>query len=165
MGIAYETYPEKGVRLVKTGLEIKKLEKEFPYFSGTGRETGRLQIYHTLLPQYCGKTFFRGRPKQWKRESAAGLMEEAREKAMIRWDCREQLWTPELGENAEEIPRELLAACLYRCRPFDRLFVSLEEEDGEYGLGRALHLLQPYLPRMRQVMYVGRESPVSLLLE
>jgi len=132
MGIAYETYPEKGVRLVKTGLEIKKLEKEFPYFSGTGRETGRLQIYHTLLP---------------------------------RWDCREQLWTPELGENAEEIPRELLAACLYRCRPFDRLFVSLEEEDGEYGLGRALHLLQPYLPRMRQVMYVGRESQVSLLLE
>ena len=165
MGIAYEAYPEKGMRLAKTGLQIKKLEREFPYFSGPGREMGRLQIYHTLLPQYCGKTFFRARPKQWKRESAARLMGQARETAMIRWDCREQLWTPELGENREEIPRELLAACLYQCRPFDRLCVSLEEEDGEYGLRRALDLLRPYLPRMRQVTYVGGETPVSLLLE
>lgn len=178
MGIAYGAYPPPGVRLTKAGLPVQKLEREFPYLLGPGHRAsgrtsgrtadqaaGKLQVYHALLPEYCGKSFFTGKPKPWKKETAGRLLGEVRERAMIRWDCREQLWAPELGENGEEIPRELLAACLYRCRPFDRIYVSLEEEDGEYGLRQALDLLLPYLPRLRKMMYVGKENAVSLMLE
>ena len=174
MGIAYGAYPEPGVKLIKTGLSVKKLEREFPYFLGTGhrgtvrmsnRTAGRLQVYHALLPEYCGKTFFAGKPKHWKRETAGRLLGEAKERAMAKWDCREQLWATELGENGEEMPPELLAVCLYRCRPFDRIYVSLEAEEGEYGLRKAIQLLLPYLPRLRLVIYVGEESEASLMLE
>lgn len=166
MGIAYGDYPRPGTKLTKTGLPIQKLEREFPYLLGPGhRAAGKLQIYHALLPEYCGKTFFAGKPRPWKKETAGRLIGEVRERAMVRWDCREQLWAPELGENGEEQPRELLAACLYRCRPFDRIYVSLEEEAGDYGLRQALELLLPYLPRLRKIMYAGEESAVSLMLE
>lgn len=166
MGIAYGEYPQPGTKLTKTGLPIQKLEREFPYLLGPGhRDAGRVQVYHTLLPEYSGKTFFSGKSKPWKKETVGRLFGEVRERAMIRWDCREQLWAPELGENGEDIPLELLAACLYCCRPFDRICVSLEEENGDYGLRRALDLILPYLPRLRQVVYVGEESAVSLMLE
>lgn len=166
MGIAYGAYPEPGERLTRAGLTVKKLERGFPYLLGAGpKNAGRLQIYHTLLPEYCGKAFFTGKPKYWKKEIAGRLLVQAKERAMDQWDCREQLWAPELGEKGDEIPPELWAACLYRCRPFDRIFVSLEEEEGEYGLRRLLSLLLPYLPRMRQVTWVGEESGVFLALE
>jgi len=170
MGIAYGAYPEQGVRLTKTGLPVTKLEREYPYFLGAGqraagRAAGRLQIYHALLPEYCGKTFFTGKPKQWKKETAVRLLGEVKERAMARWDCREQLCAPELGGKEDEIPQELWAVCLYRCRPFDRIYISLEEENGEYGLRQALRLLFPYLFRMRQAIYVGEEGNVSSMLE
>ena len=180
-GIAYGAYPEPGSRLVKTGLPLKRLGRDFHYLLGQGRTgAGRLQIYHALLPQYSGKTFFRGRPREWKGQTALRLLSQAAERAGRDWDCREQIFfqeetgcgpgsceTPlfESGGVQGELPAQLWAACLYRCRPFDRLCVSLDEERGEQSLSMALELLLPYLPRLRQAMYFGEESEAFLELE
>ncbi len=54
--------------------------------------------------------------------------------------------TPEFGGTLTRIPLELLAVCLYRRRPFDRLCISLPGDAGEYDLEQALELMTPYLP-------------------
>lgn len=82
---------------MKTGLPLKKLGREFSYLLGEGRKgAGRLQIYHALLPQYSGKTFFRGRPRRWKKDTAAQLLLQAAQSAESRWDCREQIFSQDI---------------------------------------------------------------------
>lgn len=166
MGIASGQYPEKGYDLKKLGLPVRKIGREYPYLLGKERaRAGRLQIYYVLLPEYSGKTFFRGRPKRWKEDRAQRLLEEAEERAVIGYDCREQVSAPQLTRNPMRIPPELMAVCLYQYRPFDKLCISLPGESREQELDEALELLTPYLPRMKQVTFAGEEGEAAGLLE
>ncbi len=166
MGIASGQYPEKGCDLKKLGLPVRKIGREYPYLLGKERaKAGRLQIYYVLLPEYSGKTFFTKKPKRWKGESARRLLEEAEERAVIGYDCREQVITPQLTKNPLWIPTELMAVCLYQCRPFDKLCISLPGEGREQEMDEALELLTPYLPRMKQVTFAGEEGENVGMLE
>ncbi|MCM1136841.1 MAG: hypothetical protein NC400_14865 [Clostridium sp.] len=166
MGIAYDCCIEKGKKFAKTGLPVKKLGREFPYLLGSGRAgAGRLLVYHALLPEYRGKSFLTGKPQKWKGDTLRQIVEKTGQRAAAERGCRAQVLAPELGGSPIQIPPELLAVCLYRCRPFDRLAFSLAEEGGEYGLEQLLELAGPYLPRVRQVMLIGEESPLSEQME
>ena len=165
-GILYGQYSETGKKLASTGLSVKKLGREFPYLLGKGRgAAGRMLIYYALLPQYSKKARLSGKPVGWKRDTAIKILERAEQRAAVEWGCREQMMAPELGGTLTRIPLELLAVCLYRQRPFDRLCLSLPEDAGEYDLEQALELMTPYLPRMRQVVLAGGESPMAERLE
>ncbi len=165
-GILYGQYSETGKKLATTGLAVKKLGREFPYLLGKGRgAAGRMLIYYALLPQYTKKARLSGKSVGWKRDTAIKILEKAEQKAAVEWGCREQIMTPEFGGTLTRIPLELLAVCLYRRRPFDRLCISLPGDAGEYDLEQALELMTPYLPRMRQVVLAGRESPMAERLE
>lgn len=170
-GIAYGAYPEEhgkinSRKVVKEGLPIKKLSREFPYLLGEKRAgAGRLLIYYALLPEYRRKNFFSGQPKGWKPETAQQLLEDAVRKAIVTFDCREQLCAPELHKQPGQIPIELTAALLYRQRPFDKICITLAAEGGEYGLSQVIELINPYLPRTRQVFFKGEDSPVCEMLE
>lgn len=165
-GLIKGGYPKEGQNLKKTGLALERLEGDLPYLLGEGKkEAGRVRIYYSLLPEYSRKALFTGKPKGWKGETAQVLVAGARQRAAQEGDCREEILAPELAPGFGRLPPELLAAGLYRCRPFDRLAVSLPQEAGEEGGELAKELLGPYLPRMRQVVFVGKESRASRLLE
>ena len=165
-GILYGQYAENGKKLTGEGLAVRKLGREFPYLMGRGRgAAGRMLIYYALLPQYSKKTKFTGKPKGWKKDTAVKLLERAEQKAVVEWGCREQILAPEFGKDPGRMPFELLAVCLYRLRPFDKLCISLPEDAGECDFEQVLDLMTPYLPRMRQVMLAGRERPVTERLE
>ena len=165
-GILYGQYSETGKKLATTGLAVKKLGREFPYLLGKGRgAAGRMLIYYALLPQYSKKARLSGKSVGWKRDTAIKILEKAEQKAAVEWGCREQIMTPEFGGTLTRIPLELLAVCLYRRRPFDRLCISLPGDAGEYDLEQALELMTPYLPRMRQVVLAGREFQEFMALQ
>lgn len=165
-GIAYGAYPEDGRKLKREGLPIKKLGREFPYLLGEGcKAKGRLQVYYALLPEYRGKALLTGRVKTWKGEAARRLLGEAGEKAVLTLECREQLLEPALDKKPAQVPIELVAVCLYCQRPFDKLCVTLPADGGEHDVQQIVELLGPYLPRMRQVIFIGDESMVYELLE
>ncbi|MDE6203901.1 MAG: hypothetical protein K2G19_10540 [Lachnospiraceae bacterium] len=166
MGIASGQYPEKGGDMKKLGLPVRKIGREYPYLLGKERaRAGRLQIYYVLLPEYCGRTFFTGKPKRWKAETAQRLLEEAEERAIIGFDCQEQVMAAQLTKNLLQIPPELLAVCLYQYRPFDKLCISLPKESRDRELEEMLELITPYLPRMKQVTFAGEEGESAGLLE
>ncbi len=166
MGIAYDACPWDGRKLKKNGLPVKKLSREFPYLLGEGRTAAeKLQVYFALLPEYGGKTLFGRKPKSWKADTAGRLLEEAQLRAERAFDCREHMMEPGLNGGRDQVLPELLAAYLYRQRPFDRICVSLPDEGGERELELAESLLCPYLPRIRQVVFRGKESGLSEGLE
>lgn len=165
-GIAYGAYLEDMRKVKKEGLPVKKLAREFPYLLGKGRGAkGKLQVYSALLPQYRGKTLLSGKPKSWKNEMARQFLEEAGRRAVLTMNCREQILAPELDKNLVQVPIELMAVCLYRQRPFDRICMTFSDDGGEYEMQQAIELLEPYLPRMRQVIFIGDENPVYEILE
>lgn len=165
VGIAYREYPEKGRKIKKEGLSLKKLDRNFPYLLGEGRgNMGKLQIYFSLLPEYSGKTLFRGEPKAWKPEIIKKLLRRASEKAYDK-ECREQIIAAGLGEYEEAVPIELWAAWLYQKRPFESICVSIEQESGEEELRQLTELISPYLPRMKKVAFKGPRSQQSEVLE
>lgn len=166
VGILYGQYSETGKKLAGTGLAVRKLGREFPYLLGKGRgAAGRMLIYYALLPQYSKKALLSGKPRGWKKDTAIKILERAEQKAAVEWGCREQILAPELGGIVTQTPLELLAVCLYRQRPFDKLCISLPGDAGEYILEQALELMTPYLPRMRQVILTGGESLMAERLE
>lgn len=165
-GISEGGFPEAGKKLIKTGLPVEKVEREFPYRLGSGRkEGGRLRIFYTLLPEYRGRTVWKKRPKRWKEQVAEQLIGDAMEKAFRELECREQIFSPKEGQSPQQVPPEVLAACLYRYRPFDRICVSLPEKEKRGCAEQAIELLAPYLSRMRQVMLIGGEESEAELLE
>ncbi|MDE6185300.1 MAG: hypothetical protein K2G39_07755, partial [Lachnospiraceae bacterium] len=148
-GIAYGTYPEGDGRtgyhkVQKEGLPIQKVRREFSYLLGESRGAGKIQIYYVLLPEYRKKAFFTGQPKSWKPERARQLLEEAGQKAVLAHDCSEQIWAVELDKQFSQIPVELMAALLYRQRPFDKICITLSADGGEYELGQVIELISPY---------------------
>lgn len=166
VGIAYGAYSQKGKKLKKTGLPVKKLEKEFSYLLGEGRmAVKKMCIYYALFPQYSGKALITGKPKNWKLQVVRQLLEEVQLKAERAFDCREQLLAQELSGNTLQVPQELIAACLYRQRPFDKICITLPDEGGEREMEQLEELLVPYLPRIRQVVFKGNESSLSNWLE
>lgn len=166
MGIAYGVWGKEIRRLKKDGLPIQKMGREFSYLWGEGRgRKGRVQIYYALLPEYQGKRKFSGALKGWKPEIVKALLAQTAEKAAVGFNCRELLCSPALRQNPEQVPEELLAVCLYRQRPFDRLCISLPRDGGEYQMQHAVELLSPYLTRIRQVVLKGDDSEASRLLE
>lgn len=166
MGIAYGVWGKEIRRLRKGGLPIQKLGRELPYLWGGGRgRKGKVQLYYALLPEYQGKGRFSGVLKGWKPENAKDLLERTAEAAAVGFTCRELLRAPQLNQDPEQIPAELLAVCLYRQRPFDRLCITLPEEGREYHMEQAVELIDPYLTRVRQVILKGGDSEAAELLE
>lgn len=165
-GIAYGVWGKENRRLRKSGLPIQKLGRELPYLWGGGRgRKGKVQIYYALLPEYQGKGRFSGVLKGWKPENANDLLERTAEAAAVGFTCRELLRDPQLNQDPEQVPAELLAVCLYRQRPFDRLCISLPEDGKEYHMEQAAELIDPYLTRVRQVILKGGDSEAAELLE
>lgn len=167
-GISYKEYPQKGQKLKKTGLPLKKLNREFPYLLGGRRKTGKLKIYFSLLPEYAGKTLLGGKPRLWKPEQAERLIYEAGEKASADQGCREQIIAADFRGYCgytEPLPLELWAVCLYQQRPFDSICVSFPKEAGEGELWRLAELMGPYFPRMKRVACKGPASSLSDQLE
>ena len=165
-GILKQACPDDRKKLMKKGLPIQKLEQDFPYLLGEGRSAGgKLQIYYALLPEYSGKTLWKGRPKKWKRQNAEQLAEQAMERAFQELECREQIVFPETDCDFRQIPVELLAACLYRYRPFNRICISFPEDEMRGCAEQVIRLITPYLPRMRQVMLVGDAKEEDEILE
>lgn len=166
MGIAYGVWEKEPRRLKKEGLTIQKAGRELPYLWGGGRgKKGKVQIYYALLPEYQGKGRFSGALKRWKPEKVKAMLEQTAEKAAVGFTCRELLCAFELNQDPEQVPQELLAVCLYRQRPFDRICISLPRDGGEYQMQYALELIFPYLTRIRQVILKGSDSEASKLLE
>lgn len=162
VGIADNEYPPKGQNLKWTGLPLRKLDREFPYLLGEGRRKVRkLQVYFVLLPEYAGKTFFRGRPRSWKPETIRKFLDHAWEKASIEQGCTEQVVTMDLGVYAQTLPIELWAVRLYQKRPFDSICILQDQETGERELEQLVELITPYLPRMKNVVFKGRKSENS----
>ncbi len=164
-GIAYQEYPVKGQRLKKTGLPLKKLNREFPYLTGERRgNMGRLQIYFSLLPEYAGKKLLSGKPKIWKPEMIERLLFLSGEKAYACQGCTEKLIVTDISKYKETLPIELWAVRLYQQRPFDSICISMTPDGGEQELWRLTELLGPYLSRMKRVVLKGSGSPASELL-
>lgn len=164
-GIAEKEYPQKGQNLKKTGLPLRKLEREFPYLFGEGRrKIKKLQVYFVLLPEYAGKTFPGGKPRKWKPEKIKTFLDGAWERASISQGCTEQILARDYGEYAGMIPVELWAVRLYRKRPFDSICILLDEEAEEQMLWYLKELTAPYLPRMRKVFFKGQKSEISEML-
>lgn len=165
-GIAYGECPLKGQKLKKTGLPLKKLDREFPYLLGEGRaNAGKMQVYFSLLPEYSGKTLIGGKPKMWKPEMAEKLLAEAGERAYVHQECAEQMITMDIDRYGEALPTELWAVFLYQKRPFDSICVSMTPDGGEQELWQLVELLSPYLPRMKRVAFMGRKNRISEQLE
>ena len=164
-GIAYNEYPQKGQSLKKTGLSLRKLEREFPYLLGEGRRKVRkLQVYFTLLPEYAGKTFFGGNPRKWKPETIRRFLDDAWERASIGQGCTEQAAAWYLRRSTDLLPIELWAVRLYQERPFDSICILYEQAVGEEELWQLKELIAPYLPRMKKVVFKGPESEASEIL-
>ncbi len=180
--IAWEKHPESGQNLKKTGLHLKKLGREYPYLLGRGRrKINKLQIYFVLLPEYAGKRLFSGKMKNWKPECAQKLLNEAWERAYVSHGCTEQIFAlpyKSYAENCQEsifvnllstgpspvLPVELWAVGLYQSRPFDSLCIMLPEDAGEQEAEQLKELMEPYLPRMKRVIFKGPKSTASELL-
>jgi len=173
--IAWKECPEKGQNLKKTGLDLRKLEREFPYLLGSERKKiKKLQVYFTFLPEYAGKKIFKSSPKNWKMEYAQKLLNDAWEMAYTNLGCTEQILALP-NESCEEnmlakllassplmeLPVELWAVGLYQARPFDSLCILLPEDAGRKETERLQELLEPYLPRMKRIIYKGQESKAS----
>lgn len=174
-------------RLMKEGVSIQQCGGGLPYFLWEGRrKTARVQLYTALLP-ICWRGSF-GRERKLKKEEAAVIIEKTAERAWEKLHCREILLEPLPLENpsqqsagplagkllsaglgtmellpSEALPIELLAVCLYRQRPFDRVGIYLPyREMGEAQ--QAMWLLLPYLSRLRQVRLFGEPSEEGLAL-
>lgn len=166
IGIAYGEYPKKGQRPEKTGLPVRKLERDLPYLTGAGkRRFGKLRIYFSLLPEYAGKTFFHKRPRRWKEEKVRELIERTEEVSAGVLEWAEQIAPYGLDEDGIVLPTELWAACMYAQRPFENIGISFSKEAGEALGWQVIEMIAPYLPRIRQVFYQGDRNRAFEILE
>lgn len=141
--------------LLREGLPIKRLSRKFSYLYWERRNVAAsLQVNYALLPQ---KEKGLWREREWRSETVEKLLGKTAENAARRCSFPEQVINPLLGKNRSELPVEVMAVCLYRHRPFDRICLSLPEE-GEYYVEQALWLLRPYLPRIRRAFICGGEN-------
>ncbi len=153
--------------IMQNGLPIRKMDRKFPFLLREGRNiTGNIQIYYAFLPEYekGQNRFFKSLgPKKWTGQVVQELFGRASDRAREKYDCREWIYGPESGGEKEELPVELIANCLYRQRPFEKVCISLPDK-GEYAAEQALWLLAPYLSRIKRVALCGEEGLASELL-
>ncbi len=155
--------------LCREGLSIKRAKRRLSYLTWEGRNVqADLQVYFSLFPQFEKSISGRYRLYKdsrkgickavgWKMESAARIIRQTEEKAADICGCRDWVLSPLLEEGEPELPVEIMAAHLYRLRPFDSVCIILPE-DGDYFVEQAMWLLRPYLPRIRQAFVCGAES-------
>lgn len=157
--ILYATIAEgeqgKKKELLRSGLPIKKSGRKFPYLFWRERNvTAGLWIYSVCLPQFEKKLFTE---RNWETETAKKILDKTAERAEGEFGCREQILSPALTGSSEDIPAEVMAVCLYRHRPFDKICLSLPEEGSRYA-EQMMWLLRPYLSRIRKAVICGPES-------
>lgn len=117
---------------------------------------GEIQLCYALFPQYSGKSMWKKKLKPWKPEKLLAAMNRLIEQALKEYECWEVVLSPDWNFKEEELPSCLMAACLYQKRPFDTFYVSFGQEDGMYEMEQMTELLVPYLPRLKQVFFIGR---------
>lgn len=145
----------KKKELLRSGLPVKKAGRSFSYLVWEGRNvTAGLWIYSAFLPQFEKRLFSK---RNWRTETKERILGKTAEAAALQWGCHEQIFDPELTGNSEELPAEVMAACLYRQRPFDKICLSLPEEGGYYA-EQAMWLLRPYLSRIRKAVLCGTKG-------
>lgn len=150
-------------QLERDGLSIRQVARRFPYPLWEGRNlTAYVQIYFTLLPQYEKRLFSRDRI--WDSREAGRLLERAVETVADLRECREQIFARALGGIGNDIPKELLAVCLHRKRPFEQISIRLPQTGGEEA-DLAVWLLSPYLTRIRQIFLCGQWGEQMMDLE
>ena len=163
MGIEHGECLLREQKVEKTGLPIRKLERDFPYLIGEGK--GRLRIYFSLLPEYPGRSFWGRKPRMWKKKKLLELLRRTEEAGTDVLEWTEQIVCPKLAESETQLPIELWAACIYAQRPFNKICISFSEEAGEADGWQAIELIMPYLPRIRQVFYYGERNRAFEVLE
>ena len=143
---------------------------------------GNVQLYFSLFPEYAGQTLFGKKFKEWKSELVREILTDVCALASNKFFCREILLAPglyryvmpeeteekqqdDMAEMSRAIPLELLKASLYRHRPFHKICVSLPEEGGTYLVEQLEELLYPYLSKVQQVVYAGKPSELTEILE
>ena len=141
--------------LLQGGLSIKKSGRKFPYLYWDRRTvTAGLWVYSAFLPQFEKRLFGE---RKWEPETAEKILGKTAERAASQWRCYEQILSPALTGNREGLPVEVMAVCLYRYRPFDKICLSLPEEQ-DYNTEQVMWLLRPYLSRNRKAVIWGPES-------
>lgn len=141
-------------------LPIYRVARELPIPNGS------VQIYYAFFPQYRKRSFFRKKLLEWKRAEARKCLDELEGRAMAECGCRELLFArdfeKESGEDIQqELPLCLWQAWLHAQRPFDTLCITPEWDGGMYAVEQLLELIQPYLPRLKSVVFMGEENSVS----
>lgn len=131
---------------------------------------GAVQISFAYLPEYGGKSFWKKNAKPWKEERLFRQMQALIQQAVQEYQCWDVVFAQDWKMNGSDLPFCLLAACLYQKRPFDTVYISFGQEDGMYEMEQMTELLIPYLPRLKQVFFVGRghrlaESMADFLYE
>lgn len=141
--------------LLRSGLPINKSGRKFPYLYWDGRTvTASLWVYSAFLPRFEKRLLGE---RNWEAETAEKILAKTIERAASRWGCHEQILNPVLTGIREQLPAEVMAVCLYRYRPFDKICLSLPEE-GDYYAEQVMWLLRPYLSRIRKAVICGPES-------
>lgn len=70
-----------------------------------------------------------------------------------------------IGKRAEPVPQELYAVFLRQQQIVNKITLSLGEEAGCFQAEQAIELLKPYLSRLNQVVFLGKEGAASEWLE
>ena len=153
----------------EAGIAIQKLPERLPF------PKGELQVYAALLPEYCGKTFFRHKSKSWKPVAVRRVIHEARERLAneieepksetVKFEMVVSPQVQQIVEQFAQVPTELLAARLYASRPFLKICISMSSVAEVAQLEQVIALLKPYLAGLQQVIWVGKPSWLSDKLE
>lgn len=122
---------------------------------------GAVQISYAVLPEYGKKRFWNKKYVPWKQDRLLIQMQQLKNRAQQEYSCWETVISPDWRMKNEELPSCLMAAYLYQKRPFDTFYITFGQEDGMYEMEQMTELLIPYLPRLKQVFFVGRKHRLA----
>ncbi len=150
--------------IYEKSVEIHEVKRHLPIPSGS------VSLYYALWPEYRRKSLFRKKPKEWKVLELQKELEKLKGRAECDYDCWEMLYSRQFQEKAwpmaaQDLPFCILQAWLYAQRPFDTLYLPEEWNQGMQDAEQLMELLIPYLPRLKQVVWMGEEGTVSESLQ
>ena len=153
-----------------TKTELSKEQKILPIYKQTrlfNYEEGQLQVYFCHIPEkLLQKRTFR------KKNSWLYKLDDAIERAKKLLQCDEEeriLFSAELAERLDirrMFPVMLYAVCLKQSRKMnDTVSLTLPEDGGFMLEENVTWLLKPYLSRINNVVFTGKESNASEWIE
>jgi len=148
----------------KTGLPVYEVLRQFPY------PGGGIRLCYCILP----RTFLKEAENAKKMAKWFLCMDEAIKNAEE--NLQDERFTYFLANSqvinffpfAENIPPELFEMCLWDAKrqiKDAKVSISLSEDCSSLVAEQMIGLLNPYLPRLNEVAFVGEENSASKFLE